>query len=223
MILAIPDIVTADELATLRQRLEDADYVDGRESAGWSARLVKNNDQLARGDPGGKELSDLVLAALRRHPTVAAACQPKAMTGARFSRYRDGQSYGTHIDNAIMSGEQRIRSDLSYTLFLAGPDEYEGGELVMEGAGGEQTVKLPAGAAVFYPTTVLHRVNPVTSGARLVAIGWIQSLVRAPGHRQILFDLDQVRRSLFARDGKSAEFDLLTKTHANLLREWAEI
>jgi len=223
MILAIPDILTADELASLRERLENADYVDGRESAGWSARLVKNNDQLARGDPGGKELSALVLAALHRNPTVASACQPKAMTGVRFNRYRDGQSYGTHIDNAIMSGEQRIRSDLSYTLFLSGPDEYEGGELVMEGTGGEQTVKLPAGAAVVYPTTVLHRVNPVTSGARLVAIGWMQSLVRSPDHRQILFDLDQVRRALFARDGKSAEFDLLTKTHANLLREWAEL
>lgn len=223
MIVAIPDLVTAEELAVIREKLAPAEFADGKATAGWHARLVKDNEQLPRGAPAAAELGKLVHEALHRNATYNSAVQPRAVKDILFSRYAVGRSYGTHVDDPVMAGTPRIRSDVSMTLFVSAPEDYGGGELVIQGISGEQTVKLPAGAAVFYPSTTLHRVNEVTEGTRLVAVTWIQSLVRAAEHRQILFDLDQARRSLFQRQGKTAEFDLLSKTHANLMRLWAEI
>lgn len=140
-----------------------------------------------------------------------------------FSRYQGGMYYGTHIDNAIMGDEELMRSDLSLTLFLSDPANYTGGELVIESTQGEQAFKLDAGSMVVYPTTTLHRVEPVTEGERLAAVTWVQSLVRDAHNREILFDLDTVRDTLSQKSGKTAEFDLLSKSIANLLRKWADV
>jgi PKHD-type hydroxylase len=140
-----------------------------------------------------------------------------------FSRYAPGMEYGNHVDDAIMAGDPPLRSDISVTLFLAPPEDYDGGELVLDSHGGEEAYKLPAGHAIIYPSTALHRVAPVTHGTRDVAIGWIQSLVREAAKREILFDLDTARRSIFAAQGKSADFDRLSLSYSNLLRLWSEI
>lgn len=139
-----------------------------------------------------------------------------------FSRYGVGMAYGRHIDNALMGGKQLRRSDLSFTVFLSDPDTYTGGELVIEGPDNETSYRLAAGSAIVYPANTLHRVDPVISGERLVAVGWVQSLIRDAEQREILFDLDTVKRTLFAQDGKTDAFDLVSKTMANLLRKWAE-
>jgi PKHD-type hydroxylase len=132
-------------------------------------------------------------------------------------------SYGSHVDNAFMGTDPKIRSDLSLTVFLRSPATYEGGELVIETTQGEEAFKLEAGAMVLYPSSTLHRVEPVTQGVRLVAVAWVQSLVKDPAERELLFDLDTARQAIFAKDGKTAEFDLISKSHANLLRKWGEI
>jgi PKHD-type hydroxylase len=139
-----------------------------------------------------------------------------------FSRYEAGMSYGRHIDNALMGNQDFLRSDISLTLFLSPPSTYEGGELVIESTDAEQAYKLEAGSVIVYPSSTLHRVEPVTEGVRLVAVAWVQSLVREPSEREILFDLDTARRAIFTKQGKTIEFDLISKSHANLLRKWAE-
>lgn len=147
---------------------------------------------------------------------------PKQVSPIRFSRYEQGMSYGTHVDNAFMGEDRRLRSDLSLTLFLSNPDTYQGGELVIESAQGEQSFKLPAGAMILYPSTTLHRVETVMEGVRLAAVGWVQSLVRDSNAREVLFDLETARRAIFAKHGKVPEFDLISKSYANLLRRWGE-
>jgi PKHD-type hydroxylase len=139
-----------------------------------------------------------------------------------FSRYEAGMSYGRHIDNALMGNQDFLRSDVSLTLFLNSPSTYEGGELVIESTDAEQAYKLEAGSVIVYPSSTLHRVEPVTEGVRLVAVAWVQSLVREPSQREILFDLDTVRRAIFTKQGKTIEFDLISKSYANLLRKWAD-
>jgi len=139
-----------------------------------------------------------------------------------FSRYENGMSYGRHVDNALMGNQEFLRSDVSFTLFLSSPSTYKGGELVIESSDGDRTYKLEGGSAIIYPSSTLHQVEPVTEGVRLAAVGWIQSLVRDPNEREILFDLDTTRRSIFAKEGKTIEFDLISKSYANLLRKWAE-
>ena len=193
--------------------------MDGRATAGWHARLAKNNAQADPADESVEEAADLIASRLLEHEVFALAVRPKRLAPVMISRYGTGQSYGTHVDDAVMAG---LRSDVSFTVFLTDPAEYEGGELVLERPEGEHAFKLAAGDAVLYPSTFLHRVNAVTRGTRCVAVGWAQSLVRRAESREILFDLDTARRTLFARDGKSAEFDLLSKCLSNLLREWAE-
>ncbi|PSN17778.1 Fe2+-dependent dioxygenase [filamentous cyanobacterium CCP5] len=219
MIVCIPSLLTPEVLAHLQQTLADVEFVDGKLTAGWHAKLVKANQQLAAG--GTREhLTQTVQAALSRNPLFQAAARPRAIHSILFSRYEVGMSYGRHVDNALMASGRR--SDLSFTVFLNDPADYGGGELVIEGADSETPYKLAAGSAILYPSTTLHRVDPVTEGTRLVAVGWIQSFVRDPGQREILFDLEAVKRSLFAQSGKTDEFDLLTKSIANLLRRWAE-
>ncbi|AFY77130.1 putative iron-regulated protein [Pleurocapsa sp. PCC 7327] len=219
MILAIDNILTPEELQFVVESLSQANFVDGKMTAGWHAKLVKNNIQLEKTSERAVELTDLVKAVLERNLLLKTAVLPKIIHSILFSRYEKGMSYGSHTDNAFMG---KWRSDVSFTLFLSSPNTYSGGELVVATMDGDRSYKLEAGSAIVYPSSMLHRVEPVTEGVRLVAVGWIQSLVRDPSEREILFELDTVRRSIFAKEGKTLEFDLLSKTHSNLLRKWAD-
>jgi PKHD-type hydroxylase len=224
MILCISEILTGEQLVRIRALFDSGRFEDGRNTAGWHARLVKNNEQMNMADKTADALRAEVESALTGHPVFQMAVRPAKMTPILFSRYRDGMTYGNHVDDPVMGrGPGRLRTDISFTLFLDDPDSYEGGELVTDTTAGEQSYKLPAGAAVVYPSSTLHRVEPVTRGQRRVAIGWIQSTIRDPAQREVLFDLDTARRQLFEREGKTPEFDLLTKSLANLQRFWAEI
>jgi len=223
MMLTIPDVLTSEELSSVVSSLNTADFVDGKATAGWHAKLVKRNTQLKNEANYSQDLKETIKNGLRRNILFQIAVQPKLIHSMLFSRYEVGMSYGSHIDNALMGGQEFLRSDVSLTLFLNPPSSYGGGELVIEGVEGETTFKLEAGSAVVYPSSTLHRVNPVTEGVRLVAVAWVQSLVRDPHEREILFDLDVARRSLFDKQGKTTEFDLISKSHANLLRKWADV
>lgn len=224
MIVCIGDVLSAEALARVRQGLETAAFRDGRETAGWHARTVKRNEQADSRDPHVVELRREVDAAIRDSALFQMAARPRRIMPARFSRYSDAMEYGGHVDDAVMtSPDGPLRTDVSFTLFLSEPDEYEGGELVTDTSAGEETYKLPAGSMIVYPSSTLHRVAPVTRGTRVAAIGWVQSQVRDPARREILFDLDTSRRQLFERHGKTEEFDAITKSLANLLRMWAEV
>lgn len=222
MILTFTDIISEEEHKTILEKLQDAEFVDGKRTAGWAAAKVKNNEQLAGKSPVRKEVTDIILKALRRHDKFRAAVQPKQLHSLLISRYQTEMTYGSHVDNALMGDQQLWRSDVSMTLFLNNPEDYEGGELAMESGSGELRFKLKARSMICYPSTTLHRVMPVTRGQRLVAVAWIHSLVRDPAAREILYDIDTARRAVFDKNGKSREFDLLAKTHVNLLRRWAE-
>lgn len=222
MIFSIDEVLTPDELKLVVENLDKADFVDGKTTAGWHAKIVKNNTQLKTTATYANDLRNLVKNALKRNPLFHSAVQPKIIHSMLFSRYEEGMSYGSHVDNALMGNEEFLRSDVSFTLFLSSPSSYSGGELVIEASDNEYTYKLEAGSAIVYPSSTLHRVDPVTEGVRLVVVGWVQSLVRDPNNREILFDLDTVRRSIFAKEGKTIEFDLISKSYTNLLRKWAE-
>ena len=219
MRLRLAPLLTPDQVADLRQRLlaDDTPWQEGAATAGWHARLVKHNRQLDAACPLHQELAAQLGAALLAHPLVQAAALPERIHSLRFSRSGPGEGYGRHVDNAFMAGG---RADLSFTLALTEPDGFEGGALVLESPEGEEALTLPAGHALLYPSTALHRVEPVQRGERLVAIGWIQSRVRSAEQRELLFELDTARRLLFDREGKSESFDLLCRCHANLLRMW---
>lgn len=228
MIVAIANVLDVEQLCEVRQLLAQGEYVDGTQTAGWHARLVKDNRQLAGGGPA-RQANAIVRKALLENEVFRAAVLPRHLRNMLFSRYEDGNAYGAHVDDALMgagpSAEgdgERMRSDVSMTVFLSDPESYDGGELVIETTGGEQSFKLEAGHAVTYPSNTLHAVAEVTRGTREVAVSWAQSLVRSAEKREILFDLDTARRALFQREGKSREFDLMSKSHANLTRLWAE-
>lgn len=219
MIFTIPNLLSVDELARITATLAQADFVDGKLTAGWEAKLVKNNQQVQSGSPESQELTKIIHAGLKRNELFQAAIRPKKIHSLLFSRYDVGMFYGRHSDNALM-GEWR--SDVSLTIFLNDPLSYKGGELVIEGAEDEKAYKLAAGTAVLYPSSTLHRVDPVTEGTRWVVVGWIQSRIRDRGDRELLFDLDTAKRGIFAKYGKIPEVDLLAKSLSNLLRKWAE-
>ena len=216
MRIAIADILSPEDLQHMRQTLAGAVFEDGRATAGWAVAAVKHNAQ-AVADPAIEALTRVAVRKLEGNAVFQLAARPSRIIRAMFSRYRTGDSYGTHVDNALMDGQ---RTDLSFTLFLSDPELYSGGELVLEGASGEDAIKLEAGTVFVYPSTTLHRVEPVTQGERLALIGWVRSAVREESQRDLLFDLDTARQLLFRRDGKSTEFDLLSKCCANLLRMW---
>ena len=219
MRIAIADVLSAEEIATVRAALAQAAFVDGRETAGFAARTVKLNQQAAAADRSLDTVRKIVTDRILGNEVFRLAARPKALSPLLFSRYDPGMRYGSHVDDALMNG---MRTDVSFTLFLADPESYDGGELVIETPAGEDAVKLPAGALVAYASTSLHRVADVTRGERLVAVGWARSLIRDPAQRELLFDLDTARRRMFARDGKSEDYDLVSKSLANLLRMWAE-
>lgn len=198
MVICIGEVLTTPELEEIRRLLNGQRFVDGQATAGWAAAAVKRNAQLDSSAQSFSALQGLVTAALQRNTVFVAAAMPKAMRSILFSRYDSGMEYGNHVDNALMGeGATRIRSDLSFTLFLSAPEDYQGGELVIDDTSGEQMYKLPAGALVLYSSTMLHRVSPVTSGRRCAAVGWVQSLIRDPAQRQILFELESARRQMF--------------------------
>lgn len=219
MQIVIGNVLATDEIATTRAALARARFADGKATAGFAARAVKNNRQAEGSDRSLETIRKLVAERILGNEVFRIAVRPKALSPLLFSRYEAGMHYGRHVDDALMAG---MRTDVSFTLFLSDPASYDGGELTIESAAGEETFKLEAGALVAYSATSLHRVADVTRGARLAAVGWARSFIRDAGRRELLFDLDTARRQLFAREGKSAEFDLISKSFANLMRMWAE-
>jgi PKHD-type hydroxylase len=226
MLLHIPDVLTADQVAEARRLLDQADWVDGRVTAGHQSARAKDNQQLPEDSPTARQLGDFILAALQRNPLFISAALPLRVFPPLFNRYQGGQSFGTHVDNAIrqVSGtNHRIRTDLSATLFLATPEEYDGGELVVEDTYGVHSVKLPAGHLALYPSTSLHHVRAVTRGARVASFFWIQSMIRDDGERTLLFDLDSAVQQLTRQSADHPVAVQLTGVYHNLLRRWAEL
>ena len=219
MQLVLSDLLTPAAAESLRDSLnaEAESFTSGKATAGWQARAVKNNDQ--SDGPSAREAMRIVSEALLAHPIFKSAARPKAFVKLLVSRYRPGMSYGTHVDDALMGG---IRNDLSFTVFLSPPDSYDGGELVVEGHGGDEAIKLPAGSAFLYPTTALHNVAEVTRGERLVVVGWVRSFVRDAAKREILFDLDQTVAALNASGAARDVMNVVSKSRNNLIRMWAE-
>jgi PKHD-type hydroxylase len=223
MILAIHAIPDADHLAAIADRIALLEWRDGRETAGAVARAVKSNLQAAMDSVPGRRLQDELSALIADHPVVKAAAQPRRFSPLLISRTENGGHYGNHVDNALMGkGAARLRTDLSFTLFLTPPEDYDGGELVVHAAGMTQELKGEAGHMVLYPSGSIHEVRPVTRGTRIVCIGWIESLVADQASREMLFDLENLRISLRRQlPAQSAELLTLDKTIANLLRMWA--
>lgn len=226
MMLAIPDLLDAAAVARLRGIIDAAEWVDGNVTSGHQSALAKQNEQLPEAGAAAREAGEIVLDALGRSPLFFAAALPLKVFPPLFNRYGAGQTFGTHVDNAIRiqrGTEFRIRSDLSMTLFLEDPAAYDGGELVVEDHSGEQRVKLPAGHAVLYSSSSLHHVTPVTRGARVASFFWIQSMIRDDGNRRILFDLDQSVQRLTGQLGAADRSVIeLTGVYHNLLRTWAD-
>lgn len=220
MLICIGSILNTEAVAAARAALGGGRFVDGRSTAGWHARGVKDNLQADPADARLAALRSDLAQAIAGNELFQMAVRPRRMVPLLLSRYEPGMRYGSHVDDALMGD---VRTDVSFTLFLSDPDTYEGGELVIEGSGGEQAFKLPAGSLVAYPSTSLHRVAEVSAGTRLVAVGWAQSLIREPDRRELLFELDTARRTLFRQHGKTPEFDLVSRSVTNLLRMWADL
>lgn len=224
MMLHIPNVLSSEQVQILRQRLDAADWEDGRNTAGAQGARVKTNHQLNPGSDLAQALGQVVLNALQQNPLYFSAALPLRTVPPLFNRYTGGGEYGFHVDSAVRAGsasEAWIRTDLSATLFLCEPDEYEGGELVVSDTYGEHEVKLPAGDLILYPSSSLHRVTPVTQGARVCSFFWIQSMVRSDTQRSMLFELDQTITRLRA-EGENENTLALANHYHNLLRMWAE-
>lgn len=219
MLLCIGSVLSAAQLEEIKRLCVGQTFEDGARTAGWAAQGVKRNRQLSPQSRNHEAIQTLVSAALSGNAVFTAAAAPKQLRPVLVSRYETGMEYGDHVDNAMMGG---LRSDLSFTLFLNEPDDYDGGELVIEEPSGSRAIKLPAGSVVLYPSGYLHRVDAVTRGTRLVVVGWLQSLVRRTDQRQILFELETLRQQLFQKDGKTPAFDTLSRSVSNLWRMWAE-
>jgi PKHD-type hydroxylase len=226
MLLQVPDVLTAEQVANCRKILDAAEWVDGRITAGHQSARAKNNLQLREDLDEAKKLGDVVLAALENNPLFMSAALPLKVFPPLFNRYQDGQSFGNHVDNAIrqVTGTpHRVRTDLSATLFFSNPDEYDGGDLVIEDTYGVHSVKLPAGHLILYPASSVHHVRPVTRGMRLGSFFWIQSMVRDDGERTLLFDLDVAIQRLMDDVPEHRSVVELTSLYHNLLRRWADV
>ena len=226
MIVRIASVLSADELSAIRTRLEAGAWDDGRLTAGFQSAQVKVNLQLPQSDPAAREASDAVLRALEHSPLFVSATLPRHVFPPLFNRYGPGMSFGNHVDNAVRQipgTPHRLRTDVSATLFLSAPEEYDGGELIVEDTFGTHSVKLAAGDLVVYPSSSLHRVTPVTRGVRAAAFFWIQSMVRDDGARALLFDLDTTIRDLTEKAADRDCLVRLTNCYHNLLRRWADL
>lgn len=230
MLISIPNVLSPQQVREARQILDSSDWVDGKVTAGHPSAMANNNSQLPENSPAARQLGDMILTALAQNSLFMSAALPKSVFPPLFNRYAGGQSFGTHVDNAIRQfpGQaQRIRTDLSATLFFAEPDEYDGGELCVEDTHGVQRVKLTAGHLVLYPSTSLHHVTPVTRGARVSSFFWLQSMIRSDEQRTLLFDLDlaiqRLNSELPNEEAAQKSAVQLTGVYHNLLRQWAEL
>jgi PKHD-type hydroxylase len=226
MMVHVPQVLTPQQVARCRAVMEQATWVDGRVTAGAQSAKVKHNLQLPETAPEARELGDMVIDALGRNPLFVSAVLPKQVFPPLFNRYDAGMTFGAHVDNAIrgyLDTNLRVRTDVSATLFISSPEEYDGGELVVADTYGTHQVKLPAGDMIVYPGTSLHNVTPITRGSRIASFFWTQSLVRDDGRRALLFDLDMSIRRLAADHPEHASVVSLTAVYHNLLRQWAEV
>jgi PKHD-type hydroxylase len=226
MLITIPDVLNPAQIAHARQLLSSAEWVDGRVTAGHQSAQVKDNLQIPESSPAAQEIGNMILAALGQNPLFVSSALPMKVFPPLFNSYGGGQSFGTHVDNAIRhvkGSSHRVRSDLSATLFLTPPEDYDGGELVIQDTYGVHKAKLPLGHMVLYPSSSLHRVEPVTRGRRVSSFFWIQSMVRNDSQRSLLFDLDNAAQRVNRDLPSSPAAVQLTGIYHNLLRQWAEV
>ena len=226
MLITIPNILSAEQVAHARQRLAEAEWVDGKVTAGYQAQTVKRNAQIPENSPVSRELGELILGALARSPLFISAALPLRIFPPMFNSYAGGQTFGAHVDTAIRqfaSTGQRIRTDLSATLFLTDPADYDGGELDIQDTYGTHSIKLAAGSLVLYPATSLHAVRPVSRGARVSSFFWLQSMIRDDGRRSLMYELDTAIQHLAADNPGHRASLPLTGVYHNLLRQWAEM
>lgn len=226
MLISIPNVLTAEQVAATRKILDAAEWVDGKVTAGFQSAQAKDNVQIPEGHPVARQVGDMILKALGSNPLFLSAALPLHVFPPLFNRYSGGQKFGTHVDNSIRQVPgmpHRIRTDLSATLFFAAPEEYDGGELCVEDTYGVKSVKLPAGHMILYPATSLHHVTPVTRGARVCSFFWLQSMVRDDAKRSLLFDLDLSIQRLSRDHPEHPSAVQLTGVYHNLLRQWAEV
>jgi PKHD-type hydroxylase len=224
MLLHVPNLLSADQVARARETLQHQTWVDGRVTAGEQSALAKRNLQVPQDAPAAREVGDMILTALGRNPQFVSAALPLRVFPPLFNRYDEGMAFDTHVDNAIrFAGPLRFRTDVSATLFLTDPGAYDGGELIVEDAYGEHAIKLPAGDMILYPATSLHRVAPIGRGSRWAAVFWAQSMVRADAQRSLLYDLDNAIRAMTVKVGQGDPAVVsLAGTYNNLLRMWAD-
>lgn len=225
MLLAIPNVLTPEQVAEGRRILDAAEWIDGRDTAGHQGARVKNNEQLPLRSAAAEHVGQMILKALANEPLFMSAALPARILPPMFNRYGVGQTFGTHVDGAIrmMGNGNSVRTDVSCTLFFSAPEEYDGGELIIEATYGSKSIKLPAGHMILYPSTSLHRVNPVTRGVRVCSFFWLQSMIRDDTRRALLFDMDVAIQRLAAQQPDHPSVVQLTGVYHNLLRQWAEV
>ena len=224
MLIRIPAVLDHSELEIVRRLLQKAPFVDGKLSAGQAARRIKNNQEVDRGARELEQLNNLIMGKLVQHPIYRSAALPVRVAAPYYARYHAGMHYGDHVDDPIMGANGQIyRSDLSITIFLSEPSDYEGGELMINTSFGEQAIKYAAGDAVLYSAATRHRVAEVTQGERLVAVTWVQSLVRDPNQRELLHELNSVRERLLANAPESEDAKQVNKSYVNLIRMWGDV
>ncbi len=224
MLLHLKNILDTDKQENIREMLGKVQFIDGQHSAGMAATRVKNNLEMQQGTQQARYLDQLVMGSLAENAAFRSAALPFRVAQPVFARYRTGMRYGNHIDDPIMgSGPEKFRTDVAITVFLNSPEDYDGGELVIQSTFGEQHIKYPAGDAVLYPANSLHRVEEVTTGERLVAVTWIQSMVRDAAKRELLFDLDQARNTLLRQNSEDHTAQQVDRSYVNLLRRWSEV
>ncbi len=224
MLITIPDVLDKQRIDFVQQALENADFVDGTLSAGMAAKRVKNNEELAADEKLMQQLNNIVMGSLVQNEQFKAAALPLRVAAPFYARYSSGMTYGDHVDDPVMGPPgQQYRTDVSTTVFLNEPDDYEGGELVVQTAYGPQKVKLAAGSAVVYPSSSLHHVAEVTKGTRLVAVTWTQSMVRDPAKRELLYQMNQARESLLKKRPDDTETRQIDVAYVNLFRMWSEL
>ena len=224
MLIEIPNILDANKLSSIRDMLGKVEFIDGKHSAGQAASRVKNNQEMKQGTQQAEFLDHLLMGSLAENADFRSGALPYRVAQPVFARYTQGMLYGDHVDDPIMgSGPEKFRTDVSITVFLNDPEDYDGGELIINTTYGEKSVKLPAGSAVLYPSASVHRVTEITRGERLAAIVWLQSMVRDPGQRELLYQLDQARNQLLADKPDALETKQVDRSYVNLVRMWSDI
>lgn len=224
MLLQLENVLDANKLNNIREMLTKVTFIDGKHSAGMAAQQVKNNLEMQQGTQQAEYLDHLLMGSLAENADFRSGALPYRVAQPVFARYTTGMQYGNHVDDPIMGGgADKFRTDVSITVFLNEPEDYEGGELIINTSYGEKAVKMPAGSAVMYPSASVHRVAEITGGERLAAIVWLQSMVRDPARRELLFDLDQARNILLTDAPGKPETKQIDRSYVNLLRMWSEI